>query len=202
MAQLDHESVRAVTLLSAFAGTDFSVSDASAVLVVDSHNASRLLDRLVKAALLWRHGPDLHRIPSPIQVLAQERLSSLDDGEARGAAERALATIATRGLVDRTDLTRDTWTSDDRLDYADYARSVAAFIHHRETRGPLGIAILGSWGAGKTSFMRMIQERLDPYVPGTRTPTRLRLEHAGAGPASPPRNTRQPSWLHGHGERR
>jgi hypothetical protein len=59
-------------------------------------------------------------------------------------------------------LTSDTWTTDDALGHRQYADAIVTFIRHPDTRPPLTIGISGAWGAGKTSLMRMIQERLDP----------------------------------------
>ncbi len=59
-------------------------------------------------------------------------------------------------------ISRDYWTVDDRLGYDFYADAVAAFIQHRDTRPPLTIGIKAPWGAGKTSLMRMVRQRLDP----------------------------------------
>ncbi|HZV74841.1 MAG TPA: P-loop NTPase fold protein [Conexibacter sp.] len=55
----------------------------------------------------------------------------------------------------------DAWTIEDKLDYALYARSIEQFILHPNTQLPLVISVQGPWGQGKTSLMRMVQERLD-----------------------------------------
>jgi peptidoglycan hydrolase-like protein with peptidoglycan-binding domain len=59
-------------------------------------------------------------------------------------------------------IARDYWTREDRLGYRPYADAIAAFIRHPETRPPLTIGVKAPWGAGKTSLMRMVQDRLDP----------------------------------------
>jgi hypothetical protein len=59
-------------------------------------------------------------------------------------------------------LARDYWTTEDALGYRAYARAIASFIQHRNTKPPLTIGIKGPWGAGKTSVMRMVQALLDP----------------------------------------
>jgi hypothetical protein len=56
----------------------------------------------------------------------------------------------------------DYWTVGDQLGYASYADAIAEFIQHPDTRPPLTIGIKAPWGAGKTSLMRMVQDRLDP----------------------------------------
>ncbi|MFC3735671.1 KAP family P-loop NTPase fold protein [Paractinoplanes deccanensis] len=73
-------------------------------------------------------------------------------------------------------IARDFWTADDALGYAPYADAIAAFVRHRGTRPPLTIGVTAPWGAGKTSLMRMVQERLDPRADRDRwTATPLRL---------------------------
>ncbi|MFL6071858.1 MAG: P-loop NTPase fold protein [Mycobacteriales bacterium] len=71
-------------------------------------------------------------------------------------------------------IARDYWTVDDQLDYAPYADAIAAFIRHRDTAPPLTIGIKAQWGEGKTSLMRMVQQRLDPPDPEGR-PARIHL---------------------------
>jgi hypothetical protein len=74
-------------------------------------------------------------------------------------------------------ITTDYWTSDDRLGYRYYANAITEFIRHRDTHPPLTIGIKGPWGAGKTSLMRMIQERLDPpQDKSTWQPTTIELD--------------------------
>src|SRR5262249_54411295 len=49
----------------------------------------------------------------------------------------------------------------DAVGYAGYADAIARGIQHPETQPPLTIGIKAPWGAGKTSLMRMIRERLE-----------------------------------------
>jgi hypothetical protein len=56
----------------------------------------------------------------------------------------------------------DSWTIDDRLGYSLYAHAITKFIQHPDTKPPLVIGVQGPWGQGKTSLMRLAQERLDP----------------------------------------
>ncbi|MFG2794062.1 P-loop NTPase fold protein [Streptomyces sp. NPDC048419] len=60
----------------------------------------------------------------------------------------------------------DYWTTGDDLDYGPYAIAISEFIQHEDTAPPLTIGVKGPWGAGKTSLMRMVQDRLDPPVDG------------------------------------
>jgi len=59
-------------------------------------------------------------------------------------------------------IVRDIPTREDKLGYAAYAYALAKFIMHLKTEPPLTISIQASWGGGKTSLMRMIQQQLDP----------------------------------------
>jgi hypothetical protein len=62
-------------------------------------------------------------------------------------------------------VSRDTWTIDDKLGYALYAKAITESIVKGDTEPPLTIGIQAPWGQGKTSLMRMIQEELDPGAP-------------------------------------
>jgi hypothetical protein len=62
-------------------------------------------------------------------------------------------------------VSRDTWTIDDKLGYALYAKAITESILKGDTKPPLTIGIQAPWGQGKTSLMRMIQEELDPGAP-------------------------------------
>jgi hypothetical protein len=70
-------------------------------------------------------------------------------------------------------LATDAATVEDRLERRRYVDAIAAFLRHGETQPPLTIGIHGSWGAGKTSLMRMVQDELDPGA-AAGTPTGLR----------------------------
>ncbi|MBI4500552.1 MAG: hypothetical protein HY700_05265, partial [Gemmatimonadetes bacterium] len=54
----------------------------------------------------------------------------------------------------------DLWAREDQLGYALYAKSIAEFIHHRQTAPTLAIAVLAPWGRGKTTLMRLVQQQL------------------------------------------
>ena len=55
----------------------------------------------------------------------------------------------------------DLWTAHDTAGHGAYADAIARGIQHVETRPPLTVGIKAPWGAGKTSLMRMIQQRLE-----------------------------------------
>ena len=66
---------------------------------------------------------------------------------------------------------------------APYADAIARGIQHEETRPPLTIGIKAPWGAGKTSLMRMIRDRLE--WPSGKPGADLRGLHlVGSGPAA------------------
>jgi len=63
----------------------------------------------------------------------------------------------------RTAFFRDvplTHVSDDRLNHAKIAHSLARFLSDRDTRPPLVVAINGPWGGGKSSVMGMLDSEL------------------------------------------
>lgn len=86
----------------------------------------------------------------------EEEIGKVSKRLANGFNERAT------GLS--TSIASDCWTLDDELGYDAYAYAIYKFLIHKETKPPLTISIQAPWGGGKTSLMRMIQERLDPKV--------------------------------------
>ncbi|HWW60353.1 MAG TPA: P-loop NTPase fold protein, partial [Thermoanaerobaculia bacterium] len=58
-------------------------------------------------------------------------------------------------------VSRDTWTTEDKLGYELYAKAITESILTEDTKAPLTVGIQAPWGQGKTSLMRMMQERLD-----------------------------------------
>ena len=77
----------------------------------------------------------------------------------------------------------DLWTVIDTVGYGPYADAIARGIQHEETRPPLTIGIKAPWGAGKTSLMRMIRDRLE--WPSGKPGADLRGLHlVGRGPAA------------------
>jgi hypothetical protein len=157
-------------------------------------DAAAILERLVGAQLVEASGAGRYRVRELARDLAQERLAA-DEGEPdrQAALRRALRWLAVRNRYQpEARIARDFWTADDSLGYAQYADAIASFIRHEETRPPLTIGVKAPWGAGKTSLMRMVQERLDPPEDRrTWSPTRLRLSPraraslaADAGPLS------------------
>jgi len=67
----------------------------------------------------------------------------------------------TDAFTARTNLESDQASANDYLGFKPLAKSIAAFVKHRETGLPLSVAIDGPWGTGKSSLMLMLQEELD-----------------------------------------
>ncbi len=61
----------------------------------------------------------------------------------------------------------DIATTEDEFDFATYGDALLSLVSHTET--PATIGIFGPWGSGKTSLMKMLQERIDAAVAGTTT---------------------------------
>ncbi|MDY6932021.1 MAG: HEAT repeat domain-containing protein, partial [Halobacteriota archaeon] len=55
----------------------------------------------------------------------------------------------------------DSWTKDDRLGFKDYVDILQGVIDNFEDDSPLTIGIHGRWGRGKTSLMRMLEDRFE-----------------------------------------
>jgi phosphoesterase family protein/KAP-like P-loop domain-containing protein len=80
-----------------------------------------------------------------------------------------------RGYQPESRIATDIWATQDRLGREIYVNGIAQFIQHADTRPPLTIGISAPWGAGKTSLMRMIREKIDPQdADGNRTKIRVR----------------------------
>lgn len=62
--------------------------------------------------------------------------------------------ISTSGVNDRP-------SSEDELGFDPYVKALKRFITDRETDPPLTISIDGDWGAGKSTFMRLLRDDLE-----------------------------------------
>jgi hypothetical protein len=89
------------------------------------------------------------------------------------------------GGYERQSIGSDLWTLEDSVGYGAYADAIARGIQHDETVPPLTIGIKAPWGAGKTSLMRMIRERLE-WPSGRRGGEPRRLHLVGAGDEGEP----------------
>lgn len=94
-------------------------------------------------------------------------VSAGDDGTIRVWDHRAGVQVAGTGFVapapprPRAGITSDRESKQDLLGFRDDVRTLAAMIADLATEPPLCIALLGQWGAGKSSFMQQVQDRVD-----------------------------------------
>jgi len=58
-------------------------------------------------------------------------------------------------------LVSDTPASQDAIGFDSYTNALAAFLLAEETEPPLTVSVEGSWGTGKSSFMRQLRKRLE-----------------------------------------
>ena len=72
---------------------------------------------------------------------------------AQPANEVERVTVAEAGLSDAL-------PDVDRLGFGPYLEALEAFLMAPETKGPLTISIEGPWGVGKSSFMKLLRERI------------------------------------------
>jgi hypothetical protein len=108
----------------------------------------------------------------PAEALAGERPESLDAETRYG--EQSIGS--------------DRWTIRDRIGYAAHAEAIARAIGHPDTSPPLTVGIKGPWGAGKTSLMRMVRDRLEWPAgrPQDKSPDDLREIHLTSKDARTP----------------
>ena len=86
-------------------------------------------------------------------------VSEAPDSEAPVAQAPTVAPEPVR--FEQSSISGDQSTRRDTLGAAAYAEAIARGIQHPETKAPLTIGIKAPWGAGKTSLMRMIRDRLE-----------------------------------------
>lgn len=155
---------RLLRVLGALSTPVFETGLAAAMAGYDTASAAAELRALAHARLINEIGPDRYHLSELILQFAAERLRATEpEAERRSVTERMVQWMSiSTGFEPDMPIARDFWTADDALGYAPYADAIAAFVRHRGTRPPLTIGVTAPWGAGKTSLMRMVQERLDP----------------------------------------
>ncbi len=169
---------RLFRLLAALPMSEFEPGLVAALAGTDEDSTGAALRDLVDLVLLELGADGRFRLGDAVAKFAADRLAVDEPEEQRQAAiGRAIRWIAVQtAFQPETPLARDFWTADDNLGYGKYADAIVAFIRHRGTLPPLTIGVKGPWGAGKTSLMRMVQERLDPRADRARwTPMSLQL---------------------------
>ncbi len=85
-----------------------------------------------------------------------------DDFPEENAPAQATKNISTNRTI-KPSIHSDVFSQvsdEDLLNYNSYARSIAQFISHSETKPPLTIGILAPWGKGKTTLMKLIQKNI------------------------------------------
>ena len=171
-AQLDNISARVFRLLS-LVGQNIPTAAVAALADLPVDDARRNLEELVRLHLI-EPAPllaDQWQMAEIVRLQAQQLSHENADEDGREQArDRLLRYLETADYYsDRSKrtryrpepVTRDFYTTTDSVGYAAYADAIARAIQHKETRPPLTIGIKGSWGAGKTSLMRMVQDRLE-----------------------------------------
>lgn len=98
------------------------------------------------------------------QQMANE--SSVEAPEQQAVTVREELEITTRALSDLP-------TTEDWLNFSDYAQALADFIKNENTAKPLTIGIDAAWGMGKTSLMRMIEKELNRDEDGNEHPKKF-----------------------------
>lgn len=109
------------------------------------------------AAAMTRLGVSAREALEEVQGLPPDAFLEPLDENAAAEPRRAGPT----GLADPTTAVNDYWTTADRLGYRVHADALASFIRDQGTKPPLAVAVKGAWGSGKTSLLRMVQERID-----------------------------------------
>jgi hypothetical protein len=149
------DRARAVDLLLNLAldGSPRTVEAVRAELVRLEQDDSRAVAAAAMAAL--------DRLPKQSRYEPDAR-----DEEAQSVSEPESDDADQGGYRPEPVASSDYWTTGDQLEYEPYATAIAEFIQHEGTEPPLTIGIKAPWGAGKTSLMRMVRDRLDPPTPG------------------------------------
>lgn len=91
-------------------------------------------------------------------------------------------------------LAEDSPSTRDELGFVDYARAIARFLTHPDSKPPLTISIQAPWGGGKTSLMLMIEKELDPGKNRLREERDLHSEKAEAQPSRKLRGIIARAW--------
>lgn len=107
-----------------------------------------------RAVGLLERPSSLSRTSSTLQRPVGRPEAPLSERESVSEAEAIVKQLALRAHPDIPAA-----LTEDQLGFRPYVDAMALMVRH--TRPPLTVGILGPWGAGKSSLMRMIRERLD-----------------------------------------
>jgi phosphoesterase family protein/KAP-like P-loop domain-containing protein len=97
-----------------------------------------------------------------LQALNDKTAKSNAMADCFDMAQAPLPAPRAKGYQPESRIATDIWVTQDRLGRDIYVDGIAQFIQHADTRPPLTIGVSAPWGAGKTSLMRMIREKIDP----------------------------------------
>lgn len=133
-----------------------------------THNVVQVLQEAGSAARERGNGPievdDL--IVSLLSNPAYHHFESLSRMGIEAAALLGAYRDALTGEIGKK-LFSDVAEAEDKLGYDDYAAAIYEFLIDKSTQSPLSISIQAPWGAGKSSLMHQIRERLDPALERT-----------------------------------
>jgi hypothetical protein len=172
--RLDANAARLFRLLPVNPGPDISTAAAAALANLPTMEVRGILASLARAHLL-EPVPGLDgrwQLQELLRLYAQQLSDADADADERDEARARLLRyymdtaydLSTRSGSPRygpEPVGRDFYTTTDTIGYAAYADAIARAIQHKETKPPLTVGIKGAWGAGKTSLMRMVQDRLE-----------------------------------------
>jgi hypothetical protein len=123
-----------------------SVLDHAQELAIQEGSSVATVHMLIVALLSAERGNHLDRMAT-MGCSAAKLLEAYEDAR--------LGKVGTRLLNDVAGI-------EDRLDYDKYAEAFKDFLVDEATLPPLSISIQAPWGAGKSSLMQQIRQKLDP----------------------------------------
>ncbi|KIG10925.1 KAP family P-loop NTPase fold protein [Caballeronia concitans] len=127
-----------------------------------THNAGAILDRA--AARARTSGRKQFIVDDLVRALLESPGIFVDYLRVMGIEANALLEGYEDVLTGQVlmSLHNDAASIQDRLGYATYAEAIASFLSNPSTPAPISVSVQAPWGAGKSSLMQMIRERLDP----------------------------------------
>ncbi|MFE9601491.1 P-loop NTPase fold protein [Streptomyces hokutonensis] len=175
---LPPEQAQLLSLLALTVGRKFSTETAAAGLESDAHGARGLLVPLAEAKLIESTSrPDQWEMRDLIRAHAATVADDVIDATQREQARDRILDFAlhhsdvaedgsgfftTRvGTRPLAGVHSDAPSQEDHLGVARDVEVLAELIAAAETRPPLSIALIGNWGAGKSSLMLQIGQHVD-----------------------------------------
>jgi KAP family P-loop domain/NB-ARC domain len=168
--RLPPDTARLVRLLGLHPGGSVTVAEAAALADLSPKAVTDLLDQLTNQSMLDRDGPDSYRLHPLIHSYAYELVMRDDSEQDRLAAERRLSKI-TKQPRQNVDWVNDAPATADRLNRGALADMLAIRLRQAQNEQPdvsFLVHLDGPWGAGKTSLLNLLEQRLtsspDPSV--------------------------------------